>query len=62
MWRWYVVVLGSEDGYTLYEACQIVKARSANEAKRIAQKVNGNKSYVFPLSTFGPFADKPERH
>lgn len=59
-WKWYIVILCSEDYYILYDGAEIVKARTAKEAERKALANQGNRDqWLFVTDTFGPFAEKP---
>jgi hypothetical protein len=59
MWKWYIVILCTEDWYILYNRHEIVKARTVNEAGRKARKGQDH-SYEFVISVFGPFDEKPQ--
>jgi len=57
-WKWYIVILCSEDWYIIFENVVIVKARSAGEAEQKAKE--GTHDHVFVESTFGPFTKEPK--
>lgn len=62
MWKWYIVVLCSEDYYILYDDAVVIKARTAKEAKRKALANQGMRAkYLFVTDTFGPFDEEPTR-
>lgn len=55
-WKWWIVVVASEDWYVHLNRCAVVKARSPKEAERRAAM----DEWQFSGGTFGPFAEKPE--
>lgn len=59
-WKWYIVILCSEDYYTLYDSAAIVKARTTKEAGKKALANEGDRAgWLFVTDVFGPFAEKP---
>lgn len=59
-WKWYIVVVCTEDWYTLYQHTQVVKARSVKEAQRRAIQLGHYPDYDFAQVAFGPFDDEPK--
>jgi hypothetical protein len=52
MWKQWIVILCSEDWYTLYEGYTIVKARTQAEAAKKGLK--GRSSHIFVQDVIGP--------